>query len=346
MGDRSTERVQSADKAGSAGTAPAPAGTLLHRALRPGAQRLLQKSDVILAGLLAALLVPAWLLPERYWPALCRRLARQPRLTDPRALARNAANIQAGLGEPDPRRAEVIALELEAGIRELHLQDLRAWRPGSGWPGGWRPAVTLEGEAHLLQALAEGRGAILWVAHQVFSNVTPKLALRGRGHRIVHLSSVEHGDAKSRLGIALLNPVRCIPESRHVAARIVVDRSAPAKAVQRLARALKAGDVVTIGAVATEGASLMEMPFLGGRAILAPGAPRLSMQTGAPLLPLFAVRDPARGYRVIIEAPIAPPAAASADERSLAAAAEFLRRAEPWVRQFPGQWRGWNKWAR
>jgi len=309
-------------------------------------RRLLQKSDVILAGLLAALLLPAWLLPERYWPALCRRLARRPWLTDPRALARNAANIQAGLGEPDPRRADAIALELEAGIGELHLQDLRAWRPGPGWPGAWQPAVALEGEAHLLQALAEGKGAILWVAHQVFSNVTPKLALRRRGHRVFHLSSVEHGDAKSRLGIALLNPLRCIPERRHLAARIVVDRRAPAKAVQRLARALKAGDVVTISAVATEGISVLEMPFLGGRARLAPGAPRLAAQTGAPLLPLFALRDPAIGFRVIIEAPIALPPAPSSDERSLAAAAEFLRRAEPWVRQFPGQWRGWNKWAR
>jgi lauroyl/myristoyl acyltransferase len=111
-------------------------------------------------------------------------------------------------------------------------------------------------------------------------------------------------------------------------------------------RAVQGGEVVTIVATSTEGSEMVEGSFLGGQFQVAVGAPRLAALTRAPLLPVFAVRDAEIGFRIIIEAPIALAAGKSSDESCVAATQEFLHRCEPWVRQFPEQWRAWSKWQR
>jgi len=297
-----------------------------------------QSSDLVVAGSLASLLVPAWLLPEDSWPALCRTLARAPGLTDRSLLARTAASLQAALGEPDPLRAGALARNLQAAVYELRMQNLRAWRPG-----GWNPAIALEGEEHLLSALANGRGAILWVAHFAFNSNVTKIALHRRGHRVSHLSRPEHGFSKTRFGIAALNPVRCAPEDRYLEQRIVFDRHSPSSAMRRMVKALGDGRIVSITAGAWEGSELAEGMLCGGRLSIAIGASRLALRTGAALLPVFSVRDSEVGFRTVIEPLIALPACRTPAETHGAAVAEFLRRHEPWVRRFPDQWRGWKE---
>ncbi|MGH6894503.1 MAG: hypothetical protein ACREEP_19825 [Dongiaceae bacterium] len=300
-----------------------------------------QASDLAIAGSLAALLPPSWLLPESSWAPLCRALARMPGLVDRAMLDRNAEAVQAALGEPDRRRADAIARDLQAAVYELRMQNLRSWRPGR-----WRPGIALEGEDHLLRALARGKGAILWVAHFAFNSSITKIVLHGRGHRVSHLSRPEHGFSKTRFGIAFLNPVRCIPEDRYLAQRIAFDRHAPSTAMRKMVQALRAGEIVSITAGAWEGSDLAEGALLGGRISVAIGAPRLAALTGAALLPVFSIRDQENGFRTIIEPPIALAGARTPEETCGAAAAEYLRRHEPWVRRFPDQWRGWKEWRR
>ena len=238
-----------------------------------------------------------------------------------------------------PAQAASIALDLQAAVYELRMQNLRCWRPG-----GWRPDIALQGEEHLVRAIERGNGAILWVAHFAFNSGITKIALHNRGHRVSHLSRPEHGFSKTRFGIACLNPVRCIPEDRHLAERIVYDRTAPSTAMRRMVRALQSGGVVSITAGAWEGNGLVDAPLLGGTLSLAVGAPRLALLTGAALLPVFSVRNAEQRLTTVIEAPIglsrdSVPADACGD-----AAAEYLERHEPWIRQFPEQWRGWKEW--
>ena len=298
-----------------------------------------QASDLLTAAGLAALLLPSWLLPEHTWAPLWRAIARIPVLTSRRAIKQTANTIQAALGEPDRQRAETIARDLKASIYELRLQDLRAWRPD-----GWEPKITLEGEHYLLSALASGKGAVLWVAPFVFNSGPTKIEFHRKGYRVSHLSSPKHGFSETEFGVRYLNRVRCIPEDRYLVQRIVFDRSAPSTAMRRMMRALKAGEIISIVAASTEGSEMVQAPILGGRLRVAVGAPRLAGLTGAPLLPVFTVRDPGVGFRVVIEAPIAIEAERSSDDRCVVAAIEFFRRSEPWVRRFPEQWRAWSKW--
>jgi lauroyl/myristoyl acyltransferase len=310
-----------------------------HRRRSLAARPAWQASDLVIAGSLASLLLPAWLLPEAAWPMLCRALARIPWLTDRPLFVRTAASLQAALGERDHRRAAALARNLQAAVYELRMQNLRAWRPG-----GWEPAIALEGEDNLVKALARGNGAVLWVAHFAFNSNITKIALHRRGYRVSHLSRPEHGFSKTRFGVAALNPVRCGSEDRYLAQRVVFDRRAPSTAMRKMVQALRGNDVVSITAGAWEGSDLAEGPLCGGRLSIAIGASRLAAHAGAALLPVFSVRDHGLGFRTVIEPPIA--VEASRPEMHGAAAAEFLRRHEPWVRQFPDQWRGWKELRR
>jgi lauroyl/myristoyl acyltransferase len=294
-----------------------------------------------IAGLVL-LLLPSWVLPESWWGPLWRARVRLKLLTNRKAIRYAAKHIRATLGV-DAGKATQISEDLRAAVHEMQMQDLRAWRPGIGQAGGWIPKITLEGEEHLQQALAQGKGAILWVAPFVFNSGPTKIALHQRGYRVSHLSSPKHGYSETRFGVAYLNKVRCIPEDRYIAQRVIFDRYAPATAMRRLMRAVKAGEVVSIVAASTEGSDMIKGPIFGGRLPVAVGAPRLAGLTGAPLLPLFTVRD-GDGFRVAIEKPIHMIDHPGTDERCIAAAAEFLRRSDPWVRKFPEQWRAWSKW--
>jgi len=314
-------------------------GTVTHKARKQKATPGWNSDDLSTIVSLALLWAPAWLLPEQLWAPLCRARIALGALTGERAIKSTAKSVGAALGERDAARCLAIMREQKAAVHEMRLQDLRGWRPG-----GWSPQIQVEGEEHLQSALKGGKGAILWLAPFVFNSGPTKIALHQKGYRVSHLSSPKHGVSETRFGIKYLNRLRCIPEDHHLVDRIVFDRNAPTTAMRRMVRALKAGEVVSIVAASTEGYEMIQGPVFGGRLPVAVGAPRLAGLTGAPLLPAFTVRDPKLGWRIAIEAPIALAANASSEERCIAAAAEFLQRSEPWVRQFPGQWRAWSKW--
>lgn len=314
-------------------------GTITHKGRKPKATPGWSPGDVSTMVSLALLAAPAWLLPEALWSPLCRARIGLGALTGERAIRNTARSVGAALGERDAARCLAIMREQKAAVHEMRLQDLRGWRPG-----GWSPEIALEGEEHLKAALARGKGAILWLAPFVFNSGPTKIALHRKGYRVSHLSSPKHGVSETRFGIKYLNRIRCVPEDRCLVDRIVFDRHAPTTAMRRMVRALKAGEVVSIVAASTEGYEMIQAPVFGGRLPVAVGAPRLAGLTGAPLLPAFTVRDPKLGWRIAIDAPIALAAGASSEERCVAAATEFLRRSESWVRQFPSQWRAWSKW--
>lgn len=295
-------------------------------------------SDIVVAGSLLGLLGPSWLLPETCWAPFCRLLPRIRGLVDQASLAKASQNIRLALGLQDHRQADRIARDLQAAVYELRMQNLRAWRPD-----GWRPRIALEGEDRLQRALSQGRGAVLWVGHFAFNSGITKIALHRRGHRVAHLSRPEHGFSKTVFGIGVLNPLRCIPEDRYLAQRIVFDRKAPSIAMRKMVLALRRGEIVSVTAGNWEGTELAEGELCGGRVTLAAGAPRLAAYSGAPLLPVFSVRDPKLGFRVVIDEPITLPERPP-PEQAAAAAAEYLRRHAPWVRDYPDQWRGWKEW--
>jgi len=277
-------------------------------------------------------------LPERRWRGVCRRLEAvkaRLRIFDPAPVARIAAEV---LGPTHPGfDAHRFALESAAGRSEHHLQILR-----SCGPRPWAPALVTSGTAHLDDALAAGRGAVLWVAHFCFNALATKMALAQAGYQTWHLSRPEHGFSKSRVGIATVNRIRVRAELAHLAGRIVIDRAKPMAATLAAQRILRRNGIVSVTAGAWEGQRLAEVALLGGKLELAVGAPGLARLAAAALLPVFTVRGPDDALHVVVEPPIAVARDGDADAALGAAAQAFGDRLEVYVRRHPSQWRDWK----
>lgn len=280
--------------------------------------------------------VPAsFLTPRQRW-VLCNTIARVT--PSGRHTQRDRARMQR-LGDLTATEAERVDRLLRASRVAANFNVMRTLMRG--------PDVRVVGSGFelLSAAVAAGRGAVLWVSDFAGAGDVTKIALAQAGHRVNHLSRIEHGFSESWFGIRYLNPLRIRLELRYLNERVVFDRMHPSTAMLHLARHLRANGVVTIAAGAQEGRTIVEAGFLRGTLGLATGAPRLAVMVGAPIFPVFTMPrsgDPGI-FDVSIGAPLALPPTVPEDEQVMAAAAEYLDRLEAHVRQRPECWVGWRR---
>ena len=117
------------------------------------------------------------------------------------------------------------------------------------------------------------------------------------------------------------------------------------EAMRRLRRVPRDNGIVSITVGAWEGRQIAEVPFLGGYLQVATGAFTLAHQTGAPLLPVFAVLNRDTGtFRVLIEPALQLGAGLDRGDAIELAMVDYAGRLEPYVRRYPDQWRGWSEW--
>jgi lauroyl/myristoyl acyltransferase len=239
----------------------------------------------------------AWSAPEGQW----ERLALAAASLQAGARARAAGQIGAGYGAvPPPEPLAKIALRHVAMLRIDQLLYLR-----SRAPHGWRVDLPVEGQVHLQEALALGRGAILWVAPTVFAPLIAKRALHAAGHALHHLSHPAHGfSSQSRLGEALINPLRTGVENRYLAERVMLGSGNEAQGALRRIAALLRGNAVVSISVGRKGSRVAEAAMLGGRLRVASGAPHLAASLGAALLPTTVARNRAGTFVTQIWPPL------------------------------------------
>lgn len=307
---------------------------IVRETARLSERALVSRRDLATLGRLSWSIPAALLLPESRWQALCGRAhlvgANLPGTRDKAAPA-----IARAFGIPAELAAR-LGRQLQANRYELAMQCVRGLRPG-----GWDPQIAFEGRHILDAALAKRRGAILWVSHFVFAPNVVKMALHREGYELLHVSRPEHGFSSTRFGIAALNGIRTRFEDRHMAGRIVIDRTRPAHAVFAARAALAENKVVSFTGGAWEGLRFAEAPFLGARVRLAAGPITLAKLTGAALLPALGVRNDDGGFLVRIADPIDVTAALDADAALRSAAARYLSLLALDVHRYPDQWRGW-----
>lgn len=304
------------------------------RASGPSTRAWVHASDLRILFELPLLFALSWLLPQRAWFTACQiveAIKARIGLFDPRPVAVAAACAFNTL----PSRK--FAIESAAGRSECHLQVLRCYRPG-----GWKPALILEGYEHIDRALAGGRGCVLWVGHFCFNSLATKMALHRAGYALWHVSRPEHGFSKSRFGMACLNPLRIGAETPFLAGRIEIDRASPGNAMLQARQILAGNGIVSITAGAWEGRKPVDVDLLGGRLKLAAGAAGLALLNGAALLPVFTIRGAGRDIRVIVESEIAAPSAGTLHERGAVIAQSFADRLAVSVMSEPAEWRDWK----
>ena len=294
--------------------------------------------DFYFFSLAPFLLLSALMVPERHWPKVAIRIQkladalRPPSTTAELPQAAAAMGVDANLLADWMERSRVGRTE-----HLIHCFNGLIRRP-------WAPQIEIDGKQHLDNALARGQGAVLWVAHFCFSSLFTKMGLARAGYRVAHISRPEHGVSKSRLGIALLNPVRSAAEDRFVEERIIHDRSVPGATKTRALEVLRGNGIVSVTVGAWEGRRIAIGGLLGGEFQLAVGAPGLAFASGAGLLPVFTVRAPDGCYRIALGHPIGESARKSLESFLLTASEQLLLQHETFVRNAPDQWRGWNDW--
>jgi lauroyl/myristoyl acyltransferase len=312
------------------------AADIRKRRLKQAERPLFTRQDAWFLLELPVLFFVATFVPERRWASVCYRLERlKARIGafSPRSIERGLA-----LAGTDAVRCREDAFRIAATRSEHHIQIVREFF----W--GWRTPITLEGADNIRAALAEGRGAVLWVAHFSFNALASKKALHDAGFHVSHLSRPEHGFSKSRFGIAWLNPIRVKAELRYLDGRVIIDRARPTSAVQRGRKLLAENRIISITAGAWEGAQVARVRVGGVALELSTGAPGLAWLTGAALLPVFTIRDEATlQMKVIVGEAIRVDQGAGRDAALLAATQTFADRLRPYAEAHPLQWRDWEK---
>jgi KDO2-lipid IV(A) lauroyltransferase len=160
-----------------------------------------------------------------------------------------------------------------------------------------RPLVEIRGREHLEAALAAGKGAILCTGH-FGSYSTGFSMLHASGFPVTTIGRWQYKNLSSAQRW-FWERVYARPLLRHRQRPYIEPWPGRPQVALQAAAALRANEVVTISIDAppldSDRARTVEVPFLGGRAGLMPGAVTLAQVTGAPLLMGFLYR--AADYR-------------------------------------------------
>ena len=205
-----------------------------------------------------------------------------------------------------------------------------------------RRLVEIRGREHLEAALAAGKGAILCTGH-FGSHESGFSVLHASGFPVTTIGrwwyKYEAGlsSAERRFWDLYLRPVR-----RHRQRPNIEPWPGRPEVAALAAAALRANEVVTIAIdappVDSDRARAVEVPFLGRRAGLLPGAVALAQVTGAPLLMGFVYRAADYRHQVVeISAPMPVEGeTATAFGRCAAEVSAAIRRS-------PAHWEFWAK---
>lgn len=289
--------------------------------------------------LLPVLAVVSWLLPQRLWPGAAATMV-SVLFLGPKFLGRSlrdriAATINDRLPGVEPA---VIARDYVSNKLLMQLQYFRSYRPG-----GWTVRCELEGREHLDAALAEGRGAILWVSPGSSSDLVVKRCFHEAGIGVGHLSALTHGYSASRAGVVTINAVNRHIENRYLDERIIMDW---VKSKQELRAALNnrlsKNLVLSITAVKNKGGTSLSVPVFESDVPIGAGALALGHRCGTKVLPVFTISEPSGAYRVVIEPALAIDTTASREEAVRGAIEDFSSRLDRFLSRHPIDWYGWT----
>lgn len=265
-----------------------------------------------------------------------------------------AAKLQKVIQRLSPSTLESIerkmrcALPAEAGMdhseaarRFVRMFVEDAWGRSRGVRRfGWRPDVRIEGLEKLDQALARGRGALLW-GLRFASSTAIKQAFFRADRPLVHLSRAEHGSAtRTRLGVELIAPLYCRAENPYLKERIIIPLDRSLGYLKTLRERLGQNATVSIYAEHT-GRQNVSASVLTTELEFAVGAPSLAWTHDAALLTVSAHREGPFQYRIVIADEIPVDRSISRKDFAAQAVRELARRLEQLIVRYPSDWQGW-----
>jgi KDO2-lipid IV(A) lauroyltransferase len=187
---------------------------------------------------------------------------------------------------------------------------------------------TLEGWEHIDEAEKLDKGLFLLTAHLGFWELSPPIVALTRGPMSFVVRPADNPWLDGEL--------RSLRE--RFGNEVVPKRGAARRMLEVIRGRGRMGILIDQRVQEKEG---IQVPFFGRPALTSPILARLSLRTGAPVVPLSVHPEPGGRYRVIVRPAILPPEAperSSGDEAVLALTRRYLETAEEDIRAFPAQW--------
>jgi KDO2-lipid IV(A) lauroyltransferase len=184
---------------------------------------------------------------------------------------------------------------------------------------------TLEGWEHIEEAERLGRGLFLLTAHLGFWELSPPIIALTRGPMSFIVRPAD-------------NPWldRDLRDLRERFGNTVVPKRGAARRMLEVIRGRgRMGILIDQRVQEKEG---IQVPFFGRPALTSPILARLSLRTGAPVVPLTVYPEPGGRYRVVVRPAVLPPVGESGDEAVLALTRRYLETAEEDIRAHPEMW--------
>jgi KDO2-lipid IV(A) lauroyltransferase len=192
--------------------------------------------------------------------------------------------------------------------------------------------IDIEGEEHLRSALAQKKGVIALGAHiGPFTLVGPRLTPEGYRFNFMYNEGnypklwKRLGDSQRTLG---QNPIALKPITT---------------SLKKSLNCLRRNEILYLIADEQQRRGGVPIPFFGQVAFTPTGPAILSLKTGAPILPMFILRENNIPKRLVIGPPITIERTTDFKKDIETLTAKFTRVIEGAVRQYPEQWAWLNR---
>jgi KDO2-lipid IV(A) lauroyltransferase len=185
---------------------------------------------------------------------------------------------------------------------------------------------TYEGWEHLAEAESMGRGTFMLGAHLGYWEISgrPIGLYRGLLHTVARPADNPHLE-RELVGLR-----------EQLGYRVLHKRGAARRMLQLLAAGERIGILPDQRVHPREG---IEVPFFGRPAMTTPILARLSLRSGAPVVPVFAYPEPEGRYSMVVRPPILPPAdRADTPDRVAELTRRYLSVIEEEIRLRPEMW--------
>lgn len=184
---------------------------------------------------------------------------------------------------------------------------------------------SLRGWEHLDEAESRGKGIFILSAHLGFWELVPPVVglTRGRMDIVVRPADNPYLDRE----------LRALRERFGNAA--IAKRGAARKMLEALRARGRVGILIDQRVQEREG---IAVPFFGRPALTSPVLARLSLRTGAAVVPVAAYPEPGGKYRIVVRPPILPPEGEEGEAAVAALTRRYLEAAEEDIREHPEMW--------
>lgn len=280
---------------------------------------------------LYSILLPIKILPLSLllWGARC--IGHLAYYVDRRHRKIGLENIRMALGkEKTPREQKRIIKENYCHIAQGGFEMVRALE----YAKRYAHLLTIEGKENLDRALAEGKGAIGVMGH--IGNIT--LLLRKIANEGYPASVIVKDPRDKR--IARLMQELC--DRSNIG---TVSPKPKSLAVKKALASLKRGEFLIIPIDQNAGKGGVFVDFFG-RPASTPASPVVFTQrTGAPLVPMYIIREGRKRHRLIIEPEVSLINTGDKEKDLITNTQRLTKVIEKWIRKYPSQW-WWmhNRW--